>query len=296
MGGMGRIRTRTASPLPVRFPPKGVCVLESRHARGFAMPPTRHDYFKILLIFSGEGSLAGRGGASPLAAGDAAAVPPGCEHWLEDRRPLSLYALCFHGETFREGWPRFICESGKLWVFRRKNDELLALARRLLHEQLSGRRGSSAMVRGLAWQCLALLARLPIGRIRPARDAADPTGSRARAEEAGRALRHRFYEPLSIGDEAARAGLGRRRFTQLFREVHGRTWWEALNATRLEHAERLLRETSRSVAAVAFECGYGDLSGFYRAWGARHRTSPQVWRQRFTSGARKATSGDISRR
>ena len=276
---MNQAKARTRRPLEVRFPETGVFALESRHARGFAMPPTRHDYLKLLLVFEGTGTLREGDDAHPLSAGDAAVVPPGCEHWIEDRRPLSLYELCFRADEFADGWPKNSRESGNLWVANQAGDELLGLARRLLHEQLDNKSGAAAMARGLAWQMLALLARLPRTHPGVAKSEADPTGSRARVAAAARDLQHRFYEPLNIEAAAARASLGRRRFTQLFREVHQRTWWEALNATRLDHAERLLRETGRSVVAVAFECGYGDLSGFYRAWGTRHKKSPQIWRR-----------------
>lgn len=277
---MRHSKAKTFRPMEIRFPETGVFALESRHARGFAMPPTRHDYLKMLLLFAGEGRLRAGEGGQPAAMGDMTVVPPGCEHWIEDRRPLSLYAICFRAAEFSSGWPKWICESGRPWTIDGRSEEMLALARRLLHEQHTRSPGAVEMVRGLAWQMLALLARLPRDQRDSAEDAADPTGSRARVLEARRDLKHRFYEPVSLGEAAVRAGLGRRRFTQLFREVNGQTWWNALNAARLDHAERLLRETGRSVAAVAFECGYGDLSGFYRAWKGRHRASPQEWRLR----------------
>ena len=242
------------------------------------MAPTIHAYLKALLVFSGEGTLRGSGWSRALAVGDVAVVPPGCEHWIEDRSPLSLYVLCFRAEDFSTGWAELIRGLGKPKVWAGTGAEMLELARRLLHEQAAPRQAGEAMARGLGWQMLAVLTRAPATAAKPLASG-DPTGSRARVEEAARELRHRFFEPLRIDEEAKRAGLGRRRFTQLFLEVKGRTWWEELNAVRIAHAELLLRETERSVAAVAFECGYGDLSGFYRAWSAGHGSSPQAWRQ-----------------
>jgi AraC-like DNA-binding protein len=262
--------------MTVCFPRAGILALESRHARGFVMQPTKHDYLKALLVFSGEGTLLGQGWEQPLKVGDVVVIPPGCEHWIEDRQPLSLYVLCFRSADFSVGW-NGICKSGRPRVHA-GFDEILDPTRRLLYEQLSARPACDAMARGLGWQMLAMLARTADDE--PAVAKNDPTGSRARVAEAARELHFRFYEPLRIDDVARRAKLGRRRFTQLFREVNGLTWWEALNVARLSHAERLLRDTNRSVTAVAFECGYGDLSGFYRAWGGRHPTSPQEWRLR----------------
>lgn len=247
------------------------------------MEPTCHDYLKILLVFSGEGTLrsATDPTSRPLSAGDAAVVPPGCVHWLRDRRPLSLYVVCFQRSAFVAGYEDAICGSGEVpRVIPGAASKLLDQARRLLHEQGSDFPAAEAMCRGLAWQFLAALARLPGGAEEMSRTAAmaDPTGSRARVRRAAEELRHGFYEAWSLDEAARRAGLARRRFSQLFVELHGRTWWEALQAARLDHAEVLLRDFRRSVATVAFECGYGDLSGFYRAWKSRWSASPRVWR------------------
>lgn len=245
------------------------------------MPPTRHDYLKVLLVFDGQGELAGDGWSRRLETGGVIAIPPGCEHRIVDRSPLSLYVLCFRPDEFHRGGSKQICRSGTPCALADRGGELRELTRRLLHEQATPTReaGCEEMARGLGWQILAHLARAPDEEAgaRPAKN--DPTGSRARVAEAALELLRRFFEPLRIDDAARRARLGRRRFTQLFLEVNGVTWWEALNRARLAHAERLLTMTDRSVAAVGFECGFGDLSGFYRAWTAAHGTSPQAWRK-----------------
>ncbi len=220
----------------------------------------------------------------PLTAGELVVVPPGCVHWLRDRRPLALYVVCLHPSAFAAGYAAACGESGKApRILRCVPADFLEQARRLLHEQTSERPAAEAMTRGLAWQFLASLARLPAagGRAKAAASASDPTGSRERVLRAAEELRYGFYEKWSLDEAARRAGLARRRFSQLFAELHGKTWWEALQAVRLDHAEKLLGDDPRrSVAAVAFECGYGDLSGFYRAWKSRRKRSPQAWRLR----------------
>jgi len=46
----------------------------------------------------------------------------------------------------------------------------------------------------------------------------------------------------------------------------------------MDYACQLLRGTSRSVIATAFECGYEDLSGFYRAFKRHTGRPPRAWR------------------
>ena len=47
---------------------------------------------------------------------------------------------------------------------------------------------------------------------------------------------------------------------------------------RVEYAKRLLRETKRSVTAIAFECGFEELSNFYRAFKKHAQVPPLEWR------------------
>ena len=92
-------------------------------------------------------------------------------------------------------------------------------------------------------------------------------------------LASRFFEETTIDNAAKSLSLSRRRFTQLFREVTKTTWLAHLRKLRIEHARQILRDTRRTVNSVAFECGFDDLSTFYRAFKREAGTSPNRWRQ-----------------
>ena len=51
-----------------------------------------------------------------------------------------------------------------------------------------------------------------------------------------------------------------------------------MRRTRVEHAKRLLEQTDRTVLSIAFECGFEDLSTFYRAFKREVDESPNHWR------------------
>jgi transcriptional regulator GlxA family with amidase domain len=103
--------------------------------------------------------------------------------------------------------------------------------------------------------------------------------ARTRVAAYAQELERTFFEERQIDGAAARLGLSRRRFTTLFREVSGDTWFNTVRALRLAHARRLLRETGRSVTSICYECGFEDISNFYRAFRAAERTSPDSWRR-----------------
>lgn len=44
-------------------------------------------------------------------------------------------------------------------------------------------------------------------------------------------------------------------------------------------AARLLKESALPIKTIAFECGYHDISQFYRRFGLQMKISPQQWRK-----------------
>ena len=164
--------------------------------------------------------------------------------------------------------------------------EFRALIRHLLHEQTLARPGSDLMITGLAWQALGHVVRAASGRTASRPDSSgQPTRARVTAYAAE--LAHTFYHRQSVDAAAAALGLSRRHFTQLFRETTGESWLEAVQRHRLAHARRLLRESDRSATSIGFECGFEDITTFYRAFKAAEGTSPLAWRKATEAQSRR---------
>ncbi len=275
------------APVPVRFPPCGVFVLESHHDRTFRMAPTRDPFAKVIHVLSGAGRIVRGGRRVPLGRHDVVFVPAGETHHLEDdgARPLALYVLCLR-DLPAEAPRSFQRFAAPLWAA-----DVRQLFRHLLHEQTLARGGHELILRGLALQTLGLVRRAQAGE---ATAAPASSGEVTLARVAGyvRELEQTFFQPQSIDSAARRLGLSRRRFTELFRAAAGETWLARLQRHRLTHARRLLAGTARSVASIAYECGFEDLSTFYRVFKAAEGTSPLAWRAARLTGP----SGDGSPR
>lgn len=268
---------RARRPIEVTLPASGVFVLESHHARAFRMEPARHAFAKLIQPFSGAGWLVRGGARVPLRAGDVVLVPAGLAHHIEDdgARPLSLYALCVAPRPFGQAHPAlaaFRHFPSPVW-----GAELRGLIRHLLHEQTLVRPGAELMMTGLAWQALAHVVRAATGKP-PAAPARGDLPARARVAAYAEELGRTFYRRQSVNEAAATLGLSRRHFTHLFRDVCGESWLAATQRHRLAHARKLLRETSRSVTSIGYECGFEDITTFYRAFKAAEGTSPFAWR------------------
>lgn len=271
-------------PVSVALPAHGVFVLESHHAPDFRMAAQCHDFLEIFYVLKGTGVFRIDGQRFPGRRDDILIVPAGRIHVIEDdpAEPLALYGICIaphvcrHEPALIENLPAGRLSASKLLAARVRAD-----LRQLLFEQTQMRPGRCTLSLGLTLQLLARLARSFLDADSP-HAAADSTGSDHRQAVARYVadLSHRFFEDSDLDHVAAELGMSRRCFTQLFRQTAGASWSAYLTQLRLDYACQLLRETSRSILAIAFECGYEDLSSFYRAFKREKGLPPRAWRER----------------
>lgn len=276
-------------PVEVVMPPHGIFLLESHHASTFRMEASTHEFLELFYVIDGTGSFLIDGQAHPCRAGDVMSVPAGRVHQIADApaRPLSLYGICVapqvwgHEPTLAELLP-----AGRLSVDAQLVGEIRSSLRRMLFEQTLGRLLGRTAILGMTLQLLTTLARSHARESkRRERGGGHEPGAedhRAMVRRYVDDLRREFFEPGDLDQAAARLGMSRRRFTQLFRELTATSWSDHVTALRIDHARRLLAETGRSVPAIAFECGYEDLSSFYRAFKRRTGVPPSEWRSRQT--------------
>ena len=91
-------------------------------------------------------------------------------------------------------------------------------------------------------------------------------------------LPSRFFEETSINAAANHLDIPRRTFTKLFAEITGDTWLQHVRRLAIEHARHRLHETDLPVMSIAFECGFHDLSTFYRQFQRHCGISPGRYR------------------
>ncbi|OKJ04443.1 AraC family transcriptional regulator [Streptomyces sp. CB01249] len=86
---------------------------------------------------------------------------------------------------------------------------------------------------------------------------------------------------LSVEALAARARLSPRHFARAFQAETGTTPGRYVDQVRLEHARRLLEDTTDGVAQVARDCGYGTPEAMRRAFVKALGAGPAEYRRRF---------------
>lgn len=271
---------QVSRPLQVTLPSHGVLFLESAHAGDFRMAPRRDPYHKLLYVLEGEVAYReiSQHREVMAGAGNLVLVPADTEHQISDLETSTLLLMCIsreriEGEEDMHGLWRALSgnQLGTLKLSRPSQQRLEAMWRRAMFEWQHQRTGSATQILALAAQTLVLLARTPS-------ESANAT-AQARVRAVRNEIEETFYDEWDLDRAAGRAGLSRRRFTDLFRQQTGQTFGACMSELRLNHAAKLLREGGHSVTGVMFACGFNDVSHFYRAFRQRFGKPPRAWSQ-----------------
>lgn len=264
---------KVTRPVSVTMPAHGVVLAESVHAPTFRMSLRADPFHKIVYVLRGRVVYRDRHAARDTTAGPGTlfAVSRGVVHQLRDEAPAALLLLCLSpafidADPHRRALWRSLLEP-RAWHMPAGSRRFENLWRRALVEQTSGQAGGVVALHALAAEILVTLARLRPGR------AGGDTAVR-RVQRVLQEMRETFFDDWSLDRAATRAGLSRRRFSELFRHEADATFLDALTALRLQHAATLLRHGAHSVTGVAFSCGYHDLSHFYRAFRRHYGCTP----------------------
>jgi len=279
------------APIDVTLPSYGVYLLESHHAPSFRMGEQSHSFLELFFVHSGSGAFRIDSREHPCQRNDVVVVPPRLTHAIADNPddPLTLYAACVAAAVVRHEPALFErLPVGRVRISKSLAEQTRAAFRRLLFEQTQPGPFSPTLIVGLTLELLASIARgTAIERRTSGHVSADTPAKERRAavERYVARLAHRFFERASLDEAAAELGMSRRRFTTLFSDVTGRTWADYVTQLRVEYAQTLLRTTPRSIVSIAFECGYEELSSFYRAFKKSTGKSPGDWRVQHRDGS-----------
>src|SRR5579864_1818608 len=107
-----------------------------------------------------------------------------------------------------------------------------------------------------------------------------PPSAIARVTRSVRAIERRPDGALGLDSLAREAGLSPYHFLRTFERLTGITPHQYVRRARLRDAASRLAAEREKVLDIAYDCGFGDVSNFNRAFRSEFRVSPLAWRQR----------------
>ena len=280
------------SPKRVTLPEFGVVVDESRHAPGFRGELT-DQYAKFHLVIAGRArweSGTQRFDILPNTLFHIAAGVPQRQQDLPNA-PVTLYFIHYrptllspwlNGELSRRGMLPMNLDSVQI----DRSHLVRSLFQQMLFEQEAKLPGWETILVSRLMELAVVTARLS-QRQTDVKLPVFERGNDSAERVANYALRLKseFYRPGSLEEAAQSVCLSRRHFTALFRKVTGQPWQKYVTHLRLDYAARLLTETGKSVTAIAFECGFADLSHFHHSFKATYDCAPLTYRDRRSLGS-----------
>ncbi|MBN2643682.1 MAG: AraC family transcriptional regulator [Victivallales bacterium] len=92
-------------------------------------------------------------------------------------------------------------------------------------------------------------------------------------------ISNNFTGNINLGDLAKHVGMSRSRLCTVFKSATGHCISEELLTFRLNQAQEMLAKTSIPISDVCFQCGFNDVSYFYRKFHEHFNTTPRMFRQ-----------------
>ena len=217
-----------------------------------------HENVEILLFTKGCGTVVCENCRTPVTAGDICVIDSNLLHRVESE-DVVYYDCLIVDDTFCQ--KNGLCPGTVTFQRCIRCPELTEQYNKVAAAFERDDPFRAAEIRAAA---LGLMVTLMRRFSHPAHSPGRDTNSPIRAAIAY--IRSHYAEAMDLDQLAAEVNLSKYHFIRKFKEATGQTVISYINAVRIEHAERLLREGERSVATVAEACGFVSHAYFSKVF------------------------------
>jgi len=95
-----------------------------------------------------------------------------------------------------------------------------------------------------------------------------------------------FDKQLSLCEAAKITSMTESAFSRFFKLRTGMTFIDCLTEVRLGHASRMLISTTKTIAEIAYSCGFNNISNFNRIFRKKKSCTPRELRESYDQGTR----------
>lgn len=99
-----------------------------------------------------------------------------------------------------------------------------------------------------------------------------------RVEKVFEHMNNNYNRRVSLAEVARVVHMPEASFSRFIKKRTGKTFTDSLNEIRLGHASRMLVDSTTTVAEIAYECGFNNISNFNRIFKRKKRSTPNEFR------------------
>ena len=238
-----------------------------------------HSYFEITYVQEGQGNYSVNGQEYMMKPGDIIIFNNVEAHgWKLMGEDMKLLVMIFSPEFVAEKLSVFDSEYLKPFVERGSNfknrigseepvsHEIRKGIREIYAEWQQQKEGYPLMIKANILRILTMLIRTYQDESKSGEMLKEKKSAMKRLEQAISYIDHHYSEKITLDEVAAAAYMSSNYFSSYFRKVTGISFSEYVTRIRISHARELLRDTDKSVTEIAMECGFHNISNFYRLY------------------------------
>lgn len=238
-----------------------------------------HSYFEITCVQSGTGHYFVNGKEYTMDEGDIIIFNNVEPHgWKLKGDDMHLLVMVFSPEFVAEKLSVFDSEYLKPFVERGSNfrnrigreeavsHEIRKGIREIYTEWEEKKEGYPLMIKANILRILTILIRAYQDDSKSGEMLKEKKNAMKRLEQAFVYIDDHYSEKLTLDEVAAAAFMSSTYFSSYFRKVTNISFSEYVTRLRISHARELLRDREKSVTEIALECGFHNISNFYRMY------------------------------
>ncbi len=291
IGGIFMIIGKDTTKLPEEFP-----VLIKKHTLSKKdNDPDRfhyHDFCEITYVQAGFGTYFINGSAYEVKPGDIIIFNQVEPHgWIVKEDSMEVLVLTFAPEVIADPASSSNDEYLKTFFYLgshfqnlissddHRTVEILKILEEISKETRQREKGYEGMIKADILRILTLLIRhYEKENVTLDISLNDKKRSMKRLEQALYFINSHYTEQLSLEEVAALAYMSPNYFSSYFKNVTNRNYSEYVTMLRLNRVQELFMTTDRSVSSIAMECGFRNMSNFYRLYKKHVGPLPQKHR------------------
>ncbi len=107
-----------------------------------------------------------------------------------------------------------------------------------------------------------------------------------RIEKVMEFIHQSFEKQITLSEAAKIASMTESAFSRFFKLRTGMTFIDSVTEVRLGHASRMLISSTRTIAEIAYSCGFNNISNFNRIFRKKKGCTPRELRESYDQGTR----------